>query len=94
MTIQIIDLVRRFDSGEIQIPMMQRDYVSKPAKVVKLLYSLYNRWPIGCFYLWQTEDEQETKERIGGNAIHHPIDGFIEHRSKLLAKALNTFLRL
>ena len=76
MTIQIIDLVRRFDSGEIQLPMMQRDYVWKPAKVVKLLDSLYNRWPIGCFYVWHTTDEQQTKERLGGKVLHHSIDGF------------------
>ncbi|GER79137.1 conserved hypothetical protein [Candidatus Denitrolinea symbiosum] len=76
MTIQIIDLVRRFDSGEIQLPMMQREYVWKPAKVVKLLDSLYNRWPIGCFYVWHTTEEQNTKERVGGKIIHYSIDGF------------------
>jgi len=76
LTIQIIDLVNRFDSGEIQLPMMQRDYVWKPAKVAKLLDSLYNRWPIGCFYVWQTTREQETKDRTGGGPVHHSIDGF------------------
>ncbi|PKN67811.1 MAG: hypothetical protein CVU57_00945 [Deltaproteobacteria bacterium HGW-Deltaproteobacteria-15] len=34
---------------------MQRDYVWKSAEVVKLLDSLYHRWPIGCFYVWHTK---------------------------------------
>lgn len=68
MDIRIIDLVRRFDIGEIRLPLMQREYVWKPAKVVKLLDSLYRRWPIGCFYVWHTQHERRTKERRGGRA--------------------------
>lgn len=77
MTIQLIDLVRRFDTGEILLPMMQRDYVWKPAKVVKLLDSLYHHWPIGCFYVWHTAQSQKNKPRVGaGNLVQHSIDGF------------------
>ncbi|HEV7906395.1 MAG TPA: DUF262 domain-containing protein [Pyrinomonadaceae bacterium] len=65
MDIQIIDLVRRFDSGEIRLPLMQRDYVWRPAKVVKLLDSIYRRWPIGCFYVWHTKHDQPAKNRRG-----------------------------
>ncbi|HEX8130537.1 MAG TPA: DUF262 domain-containing protein [Pyrinomonadaceae bacterium] len=66
MDIQIIDLVRRFDSGEIRLPLMQREYVWRPAKVVKLLDSIYRRWPIGCFYVWHTKHDQPAKNRRGG----------------------------
>jgi hypothetical protein len=77
LTIQIIDLVRRFDAGEILLPMMQRDYVWKPVKVVKLLDSLYRRWPIGCFYVWHTKHQQRGKAKFGGvNHVAHSIDGF------------------
>ncbi len=33
MDVRIIDLVKRFDTGEIRLPLMQRDYVWRPAKV-------------------------------------------------------------
>ena len=75
MTINLRELVRRFDTGEIQLPMMQRDYVWRSAKVVKLLDSLYHKWPIGCFYVWHTTQSQKTKKRAGIHTIH-AMDGF------------------
>lgn len=69
MDIQIIDLVKRFDSGEIRLPLMQRDYVWRPAKVAKLLDSIYKRWPIGCFYVWHTKHNRPAKNRQGGQQV-------------------------
>ena len=43
---KLIDLVCKFDSGVVELPLMQRDYVWPAAKVVDLLDSLYKRWPI------------------------------------------------
>lgn len=65
MDLTIADLVQRFDTGEIRLPLMQRDYVWKPKKVVRLLDSLYRAWPIGSFYVWQTQDGHPTKLRVG-----------------------------
>lgn len=77
MGITLLDLVRRFDAGEIRLPLMQRDYVWRPAKVVKLLDSLYHQWPIGCFYVWHTQHDRPTKKRFGGEAVSlRPLDGF------------------
>jgi hypothetical protein len=75
MELTVTDLVRRFDSGEIRLPLMQRDYVWKPKKVVKLLDSLYKGWPIGSFYVWQTRDSHPDKKRIGKSPPRH-LDGF------------------
>src|SRR5271167_4395486 len=45
---------------------MQRDYVWRPTKVVRLLDSLYRGWPIGSFYVWHTRDDAHpTKARTG-----------------------------
>jgi hypothetical protein len=66
MDVRIIDLVKRFDTGEIRLPLMQRDYVWGSAKVVKLLDSLYRSWPIGCFYVWNTKHDRAAKSRAGG----------------------------
>ena len=77
MTVQLIDLVHRFDTGEILLPLMQRDYIWKPPKVINLLDSLYRRWPIGCFYVWHTKQPQKSKDNIKSSSlIMHSIDGF------------------
>lgn len=77
MATTILDLVRRFSSGEIRLPLMQRDYVWKSKKVIKLLDSLHKGWPIGCFYVWRSEHDQPRKASAGG---HHmaakSMDGF------------------
>lgn len=75
MDIKVSDLVARFDSGQIRLPIMQRDYVWKPRKVVKLLDLLYKKWPIGSFYVWQSHDKHLTKTRAGGVLAPHAMDG-------------------
>lgn len=76
MELTVAELVRRFDSGEIRLPLMQRDYVWKGAKVTRLLDSLYRDWPIGSFYVWQTQDAQPTRERVGKIGPPRRLDGF------------------
>lgn len=76
MDIKVFELVKRFDSGEIRLPLMQRDYVWKPKKVVRLLDSLYRNWPIGSFYVWQTHDSHPSKARYGGAIPTRKLDGF------------------
>jgi hypothetical protein len=77
MDVQIIDLVKPFDTGEIRLPLMQRDYVWRPAKVVKLLDSLYKRWPIGCFYVWNTKHDRPSKKRAGDHKVSlRSLDSF------------------
>ncbi len=75
MDIKISDLVARFDSGDIRLPIMQRDYIWNARKVVKLLDSLYKKWPIGSFYVWQSSDVHLTKARVGNVLAPHPMDG-------------------
>jgi hypothetical protein len=76
MDLTVADLVQRFDSGEIRLPLMQRDYVWKPKKVVKLLDSLYKAWPIGSFYVWQTQEMHPIKARVGRAISLRRLDGF------------------
>lgn len=75
MNLPVSDLVERFDSGEIRLPLMQRDYVWKPKKVVRLLDSLYRRWPIGSFYVWHTQDGHPTRARFG-KMLQRRLDSF------------------
>lgn len=78
---KLINLVRKFDSGVIELPLMQRDYVWPAAKVVSLLDSLYRKWPIGIFYVWITPSHQFTRaaavnRRIGAK-IAEPFRGYL-----------------
>jgi hypothetical protein len=75
MDLTVADLVQRFDKGQIMLPLMQRDYVWKPRKVVRLLDSLYRGWPIGSFYVWKTQDTYPTKAKVG-KVPPWPLDGF------------------
>ena len=39
------------ESGNMRIPRFQRAYVWERSKIVKLLNSIYNQYPIGSFFL-------------------------------------------
>ncbi len=79
--IKLIDLVRKFDSGVIELPLMQRDYVWPASKVVNLLDSLYKGWPIGVFYIWKTPNLQARRgtavRRHIGAKITEPFWGYL-----------------
>lgn len=51
-TYRIPDLISNLEKGDLRIPRFQRDYVWPRAKVVKLLDSIYNEYPIGSFFFW------------------------------------------
>ena len=76
MNLKISDLVERFDSGEIRLPLMQRGYVWNPKKVTTLLDSLYRGWPIGSFYVWRAPDENHPERARVGMAPQRRLDGF------------------
>jgi len=94
--VKLIELVRKFDSGVIELPLMQRDYVWPAAKVVELLDSLYKKWPIGVFYIWKTPNRQEKREaairRKVGATIPEPFWGYLldgQQRLTSLSRALD-----
>lgn len=94
--VKLIELVRKFDSGVIELPLMQREYVWPAAKVTDLLDSLYKRWPIGVFYIWKTPNRQEKREaairRQVGSKIAEPFWGYLldgQQRLTSLSRALD-----
>jgi hypothetical protein len=46
-------LENEIQKGELRIPRFQREFVWERSKVVKLLQSVYNQYPIGSFFLWE-----------------------------------------
>lgn len=43
------------ECGNMRIPRFQRAYVWEPSKIVKLLSSIYSQYPIGSFFIWETD---------------------------------------
>ncbi len=52
----ILDLVKEFERGQMQLPEMQRGYVWKSTQVRDLLDSLYRGYPTGNILRWETTD--------------------------------------
>lgn len=50
---------QELERGNMRIPRFQRSYVWERAKIVKLLNSIYHEFPIGSFFLWETDTEME-----------------------------------
>ncbi|GAA3458843.1 DUF262 domain-containing protein [Saccharothrix longispora] len=67
--LEVSELVRRIERGEIRLPEIQRGYVWKPTQVAKLVESLYRGYPSGSLLLWQTDETPQTRApAISGEA--------------------------
>jgi len=91
MGMRLIDLLRDFHLLRIELPLMQRDYCWQHGRVQQLLDSLFRGLPIGCFYIWKSDQAQETRgPRRGGSdgGIHrYLLDG--QQRLVSLQRALS-----
>jgi hypothetical protein len=72
------------DSGQIKIPMFQRDFVWTKEQTAKLIDSIIKGYPIGTFILWKTREELRSIRNIGnielpdppkGDAVQYVLDG-------------------
>jgi len=81
---KLINLVREFDTGDIALPIMQREYVWRPRKVELLLDSLYRTWPVGSFYLWRPGKRQPKKgHHLGRAVLSEPIKYLLDGQQRL-----------
>lgn len=53
----IKDIFDELEKGNLKIPRFQRGYVWERPKIVKLLNSIYEQYPIGSFFIWDTSSE-------------------------------------
>ncbi|HXB74576.1 MAG TPA: DUF262 domain-containing protein [Candidatus Acidoferrales bacterium] len=88
---KLIDLIRQLDTGDIALPIMQREYVWRPLKVERLLDSLYHGWPVGSFYLWrpskkQPKKDHHLKKEVSGDPVRYLLDG--QQRLASLSRAI------
>jgi hypothetical protein len=56
---ELVGMIRR---GELRLPEMQRRYVWRAPRVRDLLDSLYRGYPSGSILVWETDQEQPTRD--------------------------------
>ena len=60
---KVSTLVDMIESGELQLPEMQRQYVWTQVKVRDLLDSLYRGYPSGIILAWKAPHERDVETR-------------------------------
>jgi len=62
-------LFLEIDSGQIKLPMFQRDFVWDKEQSAKLIDSILKGYPIGTFILWKTREALGTVKDIGNHRL-------------------------
>ena len=52
-TWRLKDFFESLEKGNLKIPRFQRGYVWEKSKIVKLLNSIHQEYPIGSFFIWE-----------------------------------------
>lgn len=68
------ELVTKIESGELRLPEMQRRYVWRATRVRDLLDSLYRSYPSGSILVWETAQEQPSRD-LAVSQRHSPFSG-------------------
>ncbi|MAO68415.1 MULTISPECIES: DUF262 domain-containing protein [Idiomarina] len=77
-------LFNEIDTGQIKLPMFQREFVWSKEKSSNLIDSIIKGFPIGTFILWKTREELRTYKEIGnhhlpttpkGDYVQYILDG-------------------
>ncbi|MDH0135095.1 DUF262 domain-containing protein [Pseudomonas asiatica] len=62
-------LFLEIDSGQIKLPMFQREFVWDKEQSAKLIDSILKGYPIGTFILWKTKDTLRSVKNIGNHKL-------------------------
>src|SRR5580692_9254109 len=72
------------DTGQIKLPMFQRDFVWDKEQSGKLIDSILKGFPIGTFIFWKTKEELRSYKEVGnyklpekqkGDSAQYILDG-------------------
>lgn len=58
-------LFNEIDTGQIKLPMFQREFVWDKEQSAKLIDSILKGYPIGTFIFWRTKDELRSYKDLG-----------------------------
>lgn len=62
-------LFLEIDSGQIKLPMFQREFVWDKEQSAKLIDSILKGYPIGTFILWKTKETLRSVKDIGNHKL-------------------------
>jgi uncharacterized protein with ParB-like and HNH nuclease domain len=62
-------LFLEIDSGQIKLPMFQREFVWDKEQSAKLIDSILKGYPIGTFILWKTKEALRSVKDIGNHTL-------------------------
>jgi hypothetical protein len=77
-------LFNEIDTGQIKLPMFQREFVWDKDQSARLIDSILKGYPIGTFIFWRTKDELRSYKNIGhhklpitpqGDYVQYVLDG-------------------
>src|SRR5207253_10423169 len=59
----------QIDTGQIKLPMFQRDFVWDKEQSAKLIDSILKGFPIGTFIFWKTREELRSYKEVGNHKL-------------------------
>lgn len=62
-------LFLEIDSGQIKLPMFQREFVWDKEQSAKLIDSILKGYPIGTFIIWKTKETLRSVKDIGNHSL-------------------------
>lgn len=77
-------LFNEIDTGQIKLPMFQREFVWEKEQSAKLIDSIIKGFPIGTFIFWKTREELRSYKNVGnytlpdtpnGDYVQYILDG-------------------
>lgn len=63
------------DTGQIKLPMFQREFVWEKEQSAKLIDSILKGFPIGTFIFWKTREELRSYKEVGNHKLPETPDG-------------------
>lgn len=62
-------LFLEIDTGQIKLPMFQREFVWEKEQSAKLIDSILKGFPIGTFIFWKTREELRSYKEVGNHVL-------------------------
>ncbi len=63
------ELFVEIDTGQIKLPMFQREFVWDKEQSSKLIDSILKGFPIGTFIFWKTKEELRSYKEVGNHKL-------------------------
>jgi len=63
------------DTGQIKLPMFQREFVWEKEQTAKLIDSILKGFPIGTFIFWKTREELRSYKEVGNHKLPETPEG-------------------